>query len=344
MRPWVSFITCRCALLALACVAAACEARTPPASPPEPSVAPASTSAAPVEPGSAASPDLTMPASHPPLGAPVAPRVPSLPPDTVLATAGAHRVTAGDLDASIMAMPLPDRLEYAASQNIRELLELLVDRKLMADVARAEGLAADPVVKQMLGKEAPAGLSEDQVLAGVWLEAALAKAPQPGEEDVTRYYREHAAEFRVPARVRVTRVVAADEAAAGRLREALERGATLAELRERIPSEARSAEDLWLQDVPKKPEPTAVALRLQPGEVSAVLPLAGGYVVLRAEQRAPARERPLAEVRAGIRAQLQEIARREELDRVRARLRKNVAVKVDEQRLASYLPPVRPAS
>jgi len=351
MHQRVLFVAGRCVLLALfGCFAAACEGKSP--------AAPAATSDAP--PGAPASPASappspaelpTMPAGHPPLMSPVpsgpAPaesRVASLPPGTVLATAGAHRVTAGDLDAAIMAMPLPDRMEYAGSDNIRELLDSLVDRKLMADVARSEGLAADPVVKQMLGKDAPPGMTEEQVLAGVWLETALAKAPPPGEAEVSRYYRDHAAEFHVPARLRVTRAVAADEAAAGLLREALGRGATLAQLRERIPGKASSVEDLWLQDTAKKPESTAIALRLQTGQVSDVLPLAGGFAVFRVEERAPARERPLDEVRPGIRAQLQETARREELDKIRVSLRKNVAVEVDEQRLASYLPPVHPGS
>jgi hypothetical protein len=304
----------------VACLAIGCDGGTP-----EPPDAPSA---------------AAIPPDHPPLTAGPAARPPTLPPETVLATVGDRRVTAGDMDDALAAMPSPDRLEYSTSDKIRELLESLIDRSLMADAARREGLAEDPVMKEMLGgRETAGGLDDDQMLADVWLETALAGAAQPTEADVARYYREHVAEFTEPARVRVLRVVAADEGAAARLRVELGRGATLAALRAAVPTQARSAEELWLQDLPKQPELTTLALGLTDGQVSPVVAVADGFAVLRAEERVPARVRPLDEVREGIRAGLQDEARRAALAGMRARLRKGIAIAIDESRLASYLPP-----
>ncbi len=305
-------------LSALACLVSACGGKPPEAT------------------SGAALPE--MPADHAALMEGAAARSPPLPPETVLATVGEHTVTAGDLDAAIAAMPSPDRLEYGTAENIRELVESLVDNRLMAAAARADGRDRDPVMRELSSAPVP-GMSADQVLAGIWLESELGKVPLPSDADVARYYRENPAEFTEPARVRVTRVVAADESAARRLQGELARGATIEQLRALVPGTATSAEQLWLQDLPRQPEMTAVALGLKSREVSTVISAAEGFAVLRAEETAPARLRPLDEVHAGILARLEDGAAQQAMAGIRSRLRSGVQVSIDEARLASYLPP-----
>jgi hypothetical protein len=279
-------------------------------------------------PSPAAAPPAQMPADHPPMAEVTMPAS-RLPPSTVLATVGGETVTAGDVDAALAGMPNADRLGYVTSEAVRELVEMLADRRLMARAARAEGLDADPVMREMLAAPVP-GATPDQLLAEVWLENQIGRLPPPGAAEVERYYREHPEEFAEPARVRVTRVTAASEAEAGRLREELARGASAAELGAR-------ATELWLQDVPKAPDATRVALALAPGAVSPALPAAGGFVVMRVEERIPARDRGLEEVRAGILATLEDRRRQDALAAVRERLRRDVSVQVDQAAVSSFL-------
>jgi len=143
--------------------------------------------------------------------------------------------------------------------------------------------------------------------------------------------------------VLVTRAMVADRAAAERLRGELIRGA-VAEQLQSGPDQGVSAERIWLQDVPKKPEMTVVALGLDPGGVSPVLTTATGFAVLRADKREPARLRPFDEVRSGVQAKLQDAARRADAARVRQRLRKGVDVEIIEAALSFYLPPAPAAS
>lgn len=294
-------------LLAAAALLAACGDRKPP--------------------GPVATPAAELPADHPSLAeAPAAPAS-RLPPETVLATVGDATVTAGDVEAALAGMPNADRLGYVTTEAVRELVEMLADRRLMAKAARAAGLDRDPVMKEMLAAP-PAGVGADDMLAEVWLEDELAKSAAPGPAEVERYYRENPAEFTEPARVRVTRVTAASEAEAERLRGELARGARAAAL---------GASELWLQDVPKAPATTTAALGLRVGEVSPVLPAAGGWVVMRAEETAPARQRGLEEVRAGIQAGLEERRRQETLGALREKLRRGVTVRVDEAAISSFL-------
>lgn len=276
--------------LLFACVVAACDRQppepVPPAAPPE------------------------MPADHPALGE-ASRASPRLPPATVLARVGTDVITAGDVDAAIGAMPGPERLEYTSPEMVQDLVELLVDRKLLA-MAMARARGADP--------QSP----------------VEATGEPPGEAEIAAYYREHAADFTEPARVLATRATATTDVSAEGLRRRLAGGATVSDL---IATEALNADQVWLQDVPKKPEATAVALALRPGEVSRPIPVTGGFLVVRADQVVPARLRPMAEVRAGILAGLEDAARQAAAAAQRESLRKDVPVTLDQALIASYPAP-----
>jgi hypothetical protein len=267
--------------------------------------------------GPAATP--VMPADHPKISPPPAPAE-RLDPATVMARVDQETITAADLDAAIAAMPSPDRFEYVAPEALRDLLEALIDRKLMARLARRDGLV-------------PA-------TAEAWLARELGKVPAPTDAAVERYYREHRTGFTVPKRVRVTRAVAKSAAAANRLREDLARGATAAELRTRHATDLSGLDEgLWLQDAAKKPELVAVALELKAGQTSRVVALEAGFAVMRAEEVAAGSVRPLTEVRAGIVASIEEADRAAALDGARRKLRTGPRIEVMDAALLSYLPP-----
>jgi hypothetical protein len=275
----------------------------------------------------------SMPADHPPVGTQAAP-ISRLPPDTVMARVGKTVVTAAEVTDALAVMPGADRLEYTTPAMIRELVESLVDRRLMAAAARSEGLDEDPVVKEMLSGPAAAGPGDDPVLAGAWLERELAKAPEPGDGDVTRYYDAHREEFTAPARVRITRIVVKDEATARVAKAELWRGARLSAINA---AGKFTAEELWLQGTTPGDAFVAAALALGSGEVSAPLAVPGGFAVIRAEERHAPELRPLADVRGGIEVTLQDSARQSAAASLRERLRKGVDVTIVDGAVETYL-------
>jgi hypothetical protein len=280
-----------------------------------------------------------MPADHPPMFE--APKTaPRLAPDVVMARFGKETITAGDVDAAINAMGAPDRFEYNAPEPIRDLLEGMVDRRLMAGAARAAGLDKDPALREQLAAAGKASVAvTEAVLAEAWLARQLGNVPTPDDAAITRYYREHAAAFTVPQRVRVTRAVARTEATAARLRGELSNGASAEDLRARYSRDLVSAESLWVQDAPKKPQLTATALALKQREVSPVVPVDAGFAVMRADEKEAAKLRSLDEVRAGIAATLDAAAREEAVAQARKRLRADVRIAIVEEALLSYRAP-----
>ena len=126
--------------------------------------------------------------------APAAPPEPKLAPTTVLAKAGAGAITAGDVIAALDAMPAPERLLYAETHTLRDLVERLADRPLMAAAARATGLDQDTVMKEMLAQPIE-GMTADQMLAEVWLETELVGTAPLAPDAVEQYYTANIAEF-----------------------------------------------------------------------------------------------------------------------------------------------------
>ena len=284
-----------------------------------------------------AMPTVAAPAADPagtsPHGAPAPAPVPI---ETIIARFGGETITAADLDAAIRTVPGAERLEYTTAEPLRELTQALVDRRLMARAARQAGLHQDPAKKAQL--EQPDGRAPlpEQVLAETYLQRELDKVPAPTTAQIEGYYREHAAEFTVPVRARVIRVVAATEAAAERLRGELARGATLQQIRDTDPAHIVQLDEVWIQDRPKKNQVEIQALRLKPGAASPVFQANAGFMTLRVEEMAPAKPRPLVEVREGIDARLREDGRQAAALRVRAELRKGVTVTLDEPALMAY--------
>ncbi len=137
-------------------------------------------------------------ATAPPATATVAPSAtplqPKLPPATVLAKAGSAEITAGDVIAALDAMPAPERLLYAETAALRDLVERLADRPLMAAAARASALDQDPVMKEMLAQPIE-GVSTEQMLGEVWLETELAGVAPLAPDAVEQYYAANTAEF-----------------------------------------------------------------------------------------------------------------------------------------------------
>lgn len=272
---------------------------------------------------------VAMPPDHPPRAAVPAQRAARVAADTVVARVDDAVITAGDLDTVIFAPGVPERAEFLTPDGLRDLVEALIDRKLMARAARAAGLAP---------AAAPGETATEQDLAEGWLLREIGAIEPPTGQTIERYYRDNAAQFTVPARVRVTRVLTESAEAALRARELLVSGAPAQVLRAQGGEGILGVTDLWLQDAPKRSDLVAVALALPPGVVGPAIPVPAGFVVLRAEERAAAQLRPLDEVRLGIIASLEDAARVQALADTRQRLRSKARIRIEEAALMSYLP------
>ncbi|MBN8280633.1 MAG: peptidyl-prolyl cis-trans isomerase [Gammaproteobacteria bacterium] len=241
-----------------------------------------------------------------------------------------------DLDAALLRAPGEVRSEYSQPAAIEELVQSLVDRRLMAAAARNAGLPGDVEVQRQLATARAAGVPDDFTLADAWLARQLLHQPGPTDADVLQYYRAHAEAYSEPRRVYITRVVTVSAESAARLRQDLLDGATPEALRSRYGAVLRSVDQLWLQDGPALNDLSVVALALEPGAVSPVIAVGGGAVVIRGEKTRPARMRPLEDVRTGIVGVLEQGSRDATVTGLMRTLREGHPVAVDRVAIESY--------
>lgn len=253
----------------------------------------------------------------------------------VLARVGDDVITVAFLDRAIRGASKTEQVEYVSPPQVRELLETLIDRKLMANQARVLGIDTSEKLAN-----SPAGLKDDafrheQLLAEAYLDARIADAASVTAEDIDAYYDAHREEFTVPERARITRIVVPTEVAAGHVRDLLSQGLTADAITARADRSVQAGV-MWVQ---RRREPGPVEDRsfsLSVGEVSDAFPVTSGFAVVRVDERVAEEVRPLHEVSAGIAARLGQERRATTLDNLRAELRRDVEISVDEQALAAF--------
>jgi parvulin-like peptidyl-prolyl isomerase len=125
----------------------------------------------------------------------------------VLAKVGSSTITLGDFAAALEHMDQFDRIRYQSVEKRKELLNEMINAKLLADEAREKGYDKDPKTQEDLRA----------VLRDAMLKEARRGAPTPAEipaDEVHAYYDAHRDEFRDPERRRVSVVVLDSRAAA----------------------------------------------------------------------------------------------------------------------------------
>lgn len=243
----------------------------------------------------------------------------------------------------------------------KRVLEDLVDRTLLLQQARARSVTVgqDQVERAFLRlrSEYP-GTHFDDLLAQERLSAAELKARlkeqltveklfsdevypqvQATEDEIQRYYVDHAADFEQPERVRVLQVVVAAKEEAQKIRDELRRNPQrFADVARRasIAPEGKNGGDLgYFGKGSGMPEVFDVCFRLPLNAISEVTPSPYGFHVFKVVDRKPAGKRPFDHVRAEIAQKILREKRVKAQEEYLAALRKRAQVKIDPAAVAA---------
>lgn len=245
----------------------------------------------------------------------------------------------------------------------RRLLDDLVYRAALVKAAEDAGLTAQPDVR----------LAVDQVVSNRYVQSTLRDAQRGlsvSDEDVARYYAEHADEYTVPARKRaamlkISVAAGAGEAAWASATERMQAARAKADkLDARVPhfgalatevsddeatrhrggvigwiaegSSARYAHDRAVLDAVRELE--------SPGSLSQVLRGADGVYLVRLVESEPRQARTLKQLASGIRQRLMQERLQAAETTFRQQLMRQVGVEVRESTLAAIAPIGPPAS
>jgi parvulin-like peptidyl-prolyl isomerase len=126
--------------------------------------------------------------------------------------------------------------------------------------------------------------------------AALVEGVRPSEEQVQNYYSRYKETSKTAEEVRLRMIVLKDKAAADEIWAALQKGAKF----ERLANATHKGDKDWLDLRTLSPPLRSAISQLKVGEASG--PVQGGtdFIIVRLEERRPAREKSLVEVRPHI--------------------------------------------
>lgn len=148
--------------------------------------------------------DGPVPSASAPLG---------LPPDLagrILAKVGDRTITLGDYATVLARMDRFERLRYQTADRRKQLLDEMINVELLAEEAERRGLTDRPETKELVRQ-----ILRDSVIQELrQKEPALGDIPQ---RDVHAYYDAHRADFKEPARRRISHIAVRDRATADRV-------------------------------------------------------------------------------------------------------------------------------
>jgi peptidyl-prolyl cis-trans isomerase C len=266
----------------------------------------------------------------------------------VLARVGARTITVADFVTALENMDEFDRVRYSAPARRRELLDDMIDVKLLADEARERGYDKDPLVQQ----------ETREILRDAVLRKARDTAPAPGdvpESEARAYFDAHRADFHDPERRRVGAIVLPSETSASAALAAavkatpvewgqLVRGSSI-DPQAKADVAVDLAGDFGFVSPPGDPRGTneripeevraAVFEVAKVGDVlSRVVPAGGRYYVVKYVGRSEAHDRSFQDAERSIRVKLAQDKRQAAEDALLDALRKQYPVHVDESALS----------
>lgn len=217
--------------------------------------------------------------------------------DPVLARVGGEEIRASDLAEA--AQGLPEELRSMPAQVLQPmLLDQLIDRKVIVQTARKQGLDRDPQVQRQIARATDTALQNALLLREV--------GPSITDEALRARYRQDFEGKPGEEEVRAHHILVADEDAAKRLIADLKGGAdfeALAKQHSTDPSAKEGGGDLgFFKRADMLPEFADAAWALKPGEVSqAPVKTRFGWHVIKLDERRQSPPPPFEQVRDELR-------------------------------------------
>lgn len=245
----------------------------------------------------------------------------------VVAQIGDEKITEEDIEEIISHIPAQYRSKYSSPQGRSEIVEGLVEMKMLAWEARRRGIDKQDDVQLKIG------YIIDQTLAKE-LENGLKKSVKADDADIEEYYREHLDKYVTPERVKARHILVDKQDRAGALLEQIRKGADFQELARKnsiCPSAEKGGDLGWFGRGKMDPEFEKTAFALKKGETSGVVKSSFGYHIIRLEDRKDSKTKTLDQVKKSIERALQKERIDKEVADLKEGIRKQANVMVNDE-------------
>jgi len=261
----------------------------------------------------------------------------------VVASIGADKITMGEIDDALQALPQAMRDIYAKPGHKLAFVQQYVHTRILQQKAKNLGYDRDPAVRKQI----------ESLAAGVMVQAFVRKEIdekiEVSDSDLKLYYRVHEAKYGEPAQVRLAHILVADAKAADDLIAKLKAGVDFAELAKKHSRDADTKDSggeltEWLRQggsVRALPGATKLdaAFAAKPGDVAdAAIESKRGRHVVKVLQKKDARTKPLSEVREQVEAAYRAQKQQERLGQIVLEAQKQLNVQLFPEAFAVDAP------
>lgn len=242
--------------------------------------------------------------------------------DQPLAKIGDQVITETDLRE--MCGAFPDK-SYQTPEGQKKALDYLVNIYVLAAEAQAQGLDKDPEVQRFLQ------LNRNDFLARVFLDKMSKNLPTPSDKEIKEFYDKNQDQFTVPESVLLHHILVKTEPEAKDVLARLKKGEKFADVASQVsicPSKEKGGNLEWLPRGSLVKEVEDAAFAMKKGDVSGPVQSKFGYHILFVEDKKPAQQSSLDQVKPQIVEQLKFKNQQEYFDKLAGELKKKHNVQV----------------
>jgi peptidyl-prolyl cis-trans isomerase C len=246
-----------------------------------------------------------------------------------VAVVGGEPITRLELDEAIEKIPAFYRSRFETEEGRKELLERLIDERLLVKEAEARDLYLDTEFRR--------GISDQRknLLQRILYNREVKEKLEVPDSDVQAYYRSHKEDYKTQAKVTVRRIVVETEEDALNVLESLRSGESFDSLviERSITTDAKNGG--WMRNLTEDASPPEIvsrAFEMGEGDLSAPILLEDStYAVIRVEETVPETYKALEDVRSGIESNLSKELEQTRWEDFRAELRDKYGVKYEDE-------------
>jgi len=245
----------------------------------------------------------------------------------VVAQIGDAKIMDKDIDAILSQIPEPYRARYSTPEAKREIVDRMVEVRMMAMEAKKRKIDERPETKLKLE------YIVDQILAKD-LEDSTVDSIQISDADITKYYNDNKEKFTVGPRVKVRHILVEKEDEAKAILAQLKKGAdfaALAKAKSKCPSAPRGGDLGWITKGRMDPEFEKAAFALKKGELSGVVKSSFGYHIILCEDKEEAKEKPMEEIKPMVERQIKRERREEAVNKLKEEVKKAYPVTINAE-------------
>lgn len=263
--------------------------------------------------------------------------------DLVLAKVGNRTLTVGDLRSKVRYQfrTMGDLKGPSAVEQYREVVRSAAEELCWVTLGEKKGYEKDPAFKITWE------LSRRYILADRTIEREIRSKEAPTEAEIEQFYNERRAEYVMPTRVQIAHVLLPTESEANTIRRRLLAGEAVSTLAAQYSTDTvgKTQGGLvgWVTatsgagHLGNQSGINAVAMKLQPGDVSMPVRIPSGWSVIVALAREEERERPLDDtLREAIRKRVQTKKHNELFSALLADLKKEYDFEINEENYDRY--------